>query len=136
MTRQFRLGLFLALAAAVGLHLRPCLGCLVSDGVEMVASGSAVRPTAPGTADSAPSFSGSALASLLSPRRPSMMAVAVRPRPTTATPRVAVQEAPSPKVMTTELSSGAGFGPSRSATKVLRASSVQTVGFHPSSDAR
>ncbi len=39
MTKRFRLGLFLALAAAVGLHLRPCLWCLVADDVETVASG-------------------------------------------------------------------------------------------------
>ena len=31
MTRRFRTTLFIALAAAVGLHLRPCLGCLVAD---------------------------------------------------------------------------------------------------------
>lgn len=31
MTRRFRTTLFIALAAAVGLHLRPCLGCLVTD---------------------------------------------------------------------------------------------------------
>lgn len=30
MTRRFRTGLFISLAAAVGLHLRPCLVC-VSD---------------------------------------------------------------------------------------------------------
>ena len=31
MTRRFRTTLFIALAAAVGLHLRPCLGCLVAE---------------------------------------------------------------------------------------------------------
>lgn len=39
MTKRFRLGLFMALAAAVGLHLRPCLGCLVAASIETVASG-------------------------------------------------------------------------------------------------
>lgn len=29
MTRRFRLSLFVALAGAVGLHLRPCVTCLV-----------------------------------------------------------------------------------------------------------
>lgn len=34
MTRSFRLGLFVCLAAAVGLHLRPCLATLVMGGEE------------------------------------------------------------------------------------------------------
>ena len=35
MNRHFRIGLFVALAGMVGLHVRPCLGC-VADGVNDV----------------------------------------------------------------------------------------------------
>ena len=32
MTRQFRIGLFVALAGMVGLHVRPCLVCVADGG--------------------------------------------------------------------------------------------------------
>lgn len=49
MTRRFRTTLFIALAAAVGLHLRPCLGCLFTEessqeGVEAAVVAGAERP--------------------------------------------------------------------------------------------
>ena len=49
MTRRFRTTLFIALAAAVGLHLRPCLGCLFTEensqeGAEAAVVAGAERP--------------------------------------------------------------------------------------------
>lgn len=96
MTKRFRLGLFMALAAAVGLHLRPCLGCLVAASIETVASGVSsgahaldgqgtdlVRAAGQASSGSdslvqAPLALGSSVSGQR-PRRPSMTAMAVGP---------------------------------------------------------
>ena len=62
MTRRFRLNLFVAIAAAVGLHLEPCATCVVGElfGIEFrtdeCADSTEVQSNTPSKSESRPSI--------------------------------------------------------------------------------
>ncbi|MEM9800296.1 MAG: hypothetical protein AAGA20_08220 [Planctomycetota bacterium] len=80
MTRTFRLGLFVCLAAAIGLHVQPCVLSLVCDGPSEDRAVPAVRVERPSPALALVA----ATPRVADARRPALDALASEPEPVDA----------------------------------------------------